>query len=592
MVPARVVVVVLLRELVTIGVCYDSARGLPIIHLNLLGYDEQAHRRGPESRFAHWTLKGIDVAIRRIWNSAHRGAGREYDLWIFSDHGQETTQPYQLEFGHSVQQVVAELVEGCCPAASDEPKQKLERLPTRANWLGIGWLVSMLFGEQDHDVQTRSAMVQTVTSGPVGFVYLLTPEAKHRRKEIARQLVQDAGVPMTVVSEGPQNATVFTPDKTYRLPEDATAVFGTDHPFLPDVTSDLIQLAFHQDAGDIVLVGWRRDRDSSSFVLQNGAHAGPGIDETSAFALLPSDTLLPVSKKAYLRPDDLRLAALRFLGRDSEGHEIRQQPRIRSGRIRLMTYNVHACVGMDGQLSPDRIARVIAQSGADVVCLQELDVFRHRSGNCDQAHAIARHLEMSHQFHPAWRLEEERFGNAILTRYPMRVVETKGLHHHKADRSRRSALWVEIDVDEETSLQVINTHLSIYPAEQRIQMRQLLDEWVQPALLLGPVVLCGDFNARPGSTTCKLSSKVLRNVESFDAHPVRSTLFSPFPISRVDHIFVTEDLQALRTRVIRTRLAEIASDHLPLISDLEWKSAGAAVVGPRRTEANRDAVVS
>ncbi len=178
MIPARVVVVVLMRELVTIGACYDSARGLPIMHVNLLGYDEQAHRRGPSSRFAHWTLKAIDRAIRRIWKSAHRGAGREYDVWVFSDHGQETTQPYQYQNGKRIQQVVAEMVDSWCATLQTPELQKSGRLQTRASWLGAGWLVSLLFGEQDHDMQTRSPNVQTVTSSPVGFVYLLTAAAK------------------------------------------------------------------------------------------------------------------------------------------------------------------------------------------------------------------------------------------------------------------------------------------------------------------------------------------------------------------------------------------------------------------------------
>ena len=76
MVPARVIVVILLRELAIHGAIMDMARGLPIIHLNLLGYDEQAHRRGPDSRFAHWTLKGIDAAIARLWRFAHRATSR------------------------------------------------------------------------------------------------------------------------------------------------------------------------------------------------------------------------------------------------------------------------------------------------------------------------------------------------------------------------------------------------------------------------------------------------------------------------------------------------------------------------------------
>jgi endonuclease/exonuclease/phosphatase family metal-dependent hydrolase len=575
MIPARVMVVVLLRELVTIGTCYDAARGLPIIHVNLLGYDEQAHRRGPGSRFAHWTLQGIDKAIRRIWRAAHLGAGREYDLWVFSDHGQETTRPYQNDHGQSIQQLVAQWVDDQLPnePSGVDPKKSRQRLPSRANWLGIGWLVSMAFGEQDHDIQTRSPNVQTVTSGPLAFVYLLNESAKSRANELARDLVCKYDVPMAAQPLPGKRAKVSTLEGTFYLPDDTLLVFGADHPFLEDVTADLIQLINHQDAGEITLIGWTRPSPSTSFVLQHGAHAGPGPEETRAFALLPNDVPLPAPHRQYLRPDDLRRAALHFLGRSSDGETLRDTAPAAHRGIRLMTYNVHACVGMDGQLSPERIARVIAQSDCDIICLQELDVQRQRSGKTDQAQAIARHLKMNHHFHPAWHIQEERFGNAILTRFPMKVIEAGGLHHHKQDRSRRSALWAEIETPQGLALQVINAHLSIYPQEQLIQAQQLINEWVKPASLRGPVVLCGDFNARPKSRTHRVCVGNMTDVEEADNRRVGSTYFSPYPLMRVDHIFVTEDLKPIQASIISSRLARIASDHLPLVADLKLRSA-------------------
>src|SRR4051812_7214833 len=50
------------------------------------------------------------------------------------------------------------------------------------------------------------------------------------------------------------------------------------------------------------------------------------------------------------------------------------------GRLRIMTYNVHSCRGTDSKLSVERIAAVISDCSADLVCLQELDVGRIRSG--------------------------------------------------------------------------------------------------------------------------------------------------------------------------------------------------------------------
>eukprot|EP01036_Dinobryon_divergens_P054167 gene54167-72393_t len=56
--------------------------------------------------------------------------------------------------------------------------------------------------------------------------------------------------------------------------------------------------------------------------------------------------------------------------------------------MRLVTYNVHRCVGIDRRLDVERIAGVIAELEPDIVCLQELDVGRARTGGVDQARAI------------------------------------------------------------------------------------------------------------------------------------------------------------------------------------------------------------
>src|SRR4029078_12710131 len=88
-----------------------------------------------------------------------------------------------------------------------------------------------------------------------------------------------------------------------------------------------------------------------------------------------------------------------------------------------MTYNVHRCVGADGRADPRRIADVIAACQPDMVALQELDVGRLRTGGIDQAHAIAAPRAMWLAFQPALQVEEELYGDAILTALPMRLMK-------------------------------------------------------------------------------------------------------------------------------------------------------------------------
>ncbi|WNZ54630.1 alkaline phosphatase family protein [Microbulbifer sp. MKSA007] len=127
-IPTRVGITILTRELCTMGVKVDITRGLPIIYINLLGYDEQSHRRGPQSAFAHWVLKGIDSAIAKIWKAAHGSERRHYDVWIFSDHGQEQTVAYEEVNGRSLGDALSEALSNL-PSA---PKIKSTTIPKKS----------------------------------------------------------------------------------------------------------------------------------------------------------------------------------------------------------------------------------------------------------------------------------------------------------------------------------------------------------------------------------------------------------------------------------------------------------------------------
>ena len=87
---------------------------------------------------------------------------------------------------------------------------------------------------------------------------------------------------------------------------------------------------------------------------------------------------VPTESDSLLRPKNLRDAALHMLGRAPFGGRARRALD-EARHPAVMTYNVHSCLGMDGKLSPARIARVIAQCNPDVVALQELDVRRART---------------------------------------------------------------------------------------------------------------------------------------------------------------------------------------------------------------------
>jgi endonuclease/exonuclease/phosphatase family metal-dependent hydrolase len=239
---------------------------------------------------------------------------------------------------------------------------------------------------------------------------------------------------------------------------------------------------------------------------------------------------------------------------------------------RIVTYNVHRCVGNDRRLNVARIADVLARLEPDIVALQELDVGRARTGHVDQAHEIARRLDMACHFHAALTVEEERYGDAILTCFPERLVQVGPLPGY--DRMRalepRGALWVEVEIEGKT-LQVINTHLGLVPREQQIQAAWLAGPaWLEHPHCQGARVLLGDFNATGASVVHRTLTARLEPARNLAPKRTPTSTFpSPLPVLRIDHLFVSPEIKVTGVFAPFDPLTRLASDHLPLVMDFE-----------------------
>lgn len=573
-IPTRVAIAILLRELCVIGGKIDISRGLPIIHISFLGYDEQSHRRGPHSLFAHWTLKGIDDAVARLWHASNHCAWRRYEVWIYSDHGQAAVRPYQHVQGYTLEEAVTAAFEELgAKARKVHPRGPASIQTQRVRVLG-GQKIQRLFSVLDLDGDEADEQHPLVAAlGPLGHVYLPPGLSAEARDSIARELARTHKVALVLSVMAPGMLRARTDTGDFRLPRDRAVLFGSQHPFLDSIGEDLVRLCEHADAGDLVLLGWRDGVTATTFATENGAHGGASPEETHGFALLPQDTPLAARDHGYLRPTDLRVAALQQLERpDHQPRGARRRTAAtRADTLRVMTYNVHSCIGMDGKIDAERIARVIARARPDVVALQELDVGQVRSFGMDQAHLIARYLEMEFHFHPAIHLEEERYGDAILTHLPQRLVKAGMLPGFagKPHQEPRGALWVAIELHGR-EVQVINTHLGLYPRERVAQVEALLgSEWLAHEDCREPVILCGDLNAVPSSPTCRRLGRQLidAQIEARHHRPQR-TFSSRFPSLRIDHIFISPGLEVCGIEVSDSELARIASDHLPLLAEI------------------------
>jgi endonuclease/exonuclease/phosphatase family metal-dependent hydrolase len=564
---------IVVRELMTIWASIDTARGMPIIHLNYLGYDKAAHYRGPHSALAHWSLKGINLSIQRVFDASRRSARRDYTLWVYSDHGQDQVTPYVSLHGQTIQQAVADVVRTVQAARlvsrGDDDQATSD---SNKNASHIGNAAAPTHRPHESMNATESTRPLVVAGGPLGHIYLPPHFSVEDRDEVARMLATEAYVPLVLVADGVSAAKAWDSKKAYRIPQDSAEVLGEDHPFSAEVAHDLAQVCHHPDSGDIVISGWRRGQQPVSFVLEYGAHGGPSPDETHGFALLPPDTPLQNVERDYIRPMDLRWAALHFLDRADIKPEPRRRQRLtQKDALRIVTYNVHSCIGLDNKLSMSRIFRLLKQIDADVVALQELDVRQARSDHVDQAEELARRLEMSCHFHPAMATSFERYGDAILSRLPMSIVKAACLPplDSRPTREPRGAIWVRVDVNG-CEVQILNTHLGLSRKEHSHQVQALLGpDWLGHSDCKDPVVLCGDFNFGPRSMPYRLLQARMRDAQKMSpGHRVRNTWSSRYPLLRIDHVFVSQGIEIVSAKIPSNQLSRVASDHLPLVVDL------------------------
>lgn len=578
MVPSLVAVNALLRELVTAGASIDAERGLPLIHLSYVGYDEVAHRRGPRARFALWSLRDIDHSLERVWRSAHRSRRRDYQVWIFSDHGIEPAVPFRQISGITLPEAVARALERVSPGSREKGgpgRVHTDFFPTSSRLRWLGWTRRpRTTGETEEPGSGRGERVDLVLQGSVAFLYLNDRRDPALPGRLARALVEEEGVPAVLRRTG-GGAVAHTAEGDFRLPEEIDLWLGADHPHRDGTAEDLLSTLDHPDAGDLLLLGWRPFR-SVSFQSERGVHGGPGPGETGGFLVIPPEASSFIPPASPLRPTTLRNMTYRALGPAAFSRRDGASPdggpeRPREG-LRLMTYNVHGCRGMDGKVAPHRIARVIAREDPDIVCLQELDVERVRSGGVDQARAIAERLEVDYHFHAVSELGDGgRFGNAILSRYPLTLLETRPLP--MAPRAKgvlhledRGALLVALEANGRR-IRIVNTHLSILASERRSQARALLaDDFLGDPGWEEPVILAGDLNAAPRSWTVRELETRLRNAVPPEDRRLR-TWTGRTPLRRIDHVLVSPDIEVRHVYVPRTELSRVASDHLPLVVD-------------------------
>lgn len=233
-----------------------------------------------------------------------------------------------------------------------------------------------------------------------------------------------------------------------------------------------------------------------------------------------------------------------------------------------MTYNIHHGEGLDGKVDLNRIARLVQEEGADIVALQEVDKGTTRTGRRDFPAELARLTGMACVFSNNYAFQGGEYGNAILTRFPVR--RTANLHYRMLQPAeQRGLLQVVLEVHGRELL-FMNTHLDYRPADaERLSNAQE----VELLLKTNPhqaVVLCGDFNDVPGSPTHAAFAKIFSDSWELVGKGDGFTIPAEKPNKRIDYIWVLKsgELEPISIRVPTSQ----ASDHLPVVGDFRFKN--------------------
>jgi endonuclease/exonuclease/phosphatase family metal-dependent hydrolase len=227
--------------------------------------------------------------------------------------------------------------------------------------------------------------------------------------------------------------------------------------------------------------------------------------------------------------------------------------------IRVATYNVHACIGSDGRHDPDRVASVISELDADIVALQEFTYPAEVALETRTPVVLTTLDGYECALGPTRASKTTCFGNALLLRHP--IVEVHRIDLSMERREPRGALAATLNVGG-IELHVLAAHLGLKVNERRFQVRQILDylESVKNEQL----VVLGDFNDFfPGRSVVHVLDEMLGRPPRVPSFPVSR------PFLSLDRIWVRPLAALRRIFVHATSAARVASDHLPVVGEIE-----------------------
>lgn len=236
-----------------------------------------------------------------------------------------------------------------------------------------------------------------------------------------------------------------------------------------------------------------------------------------------------------------------------------------------MTFNIHHGKGTDKKVDLIRIAKIISESNADVIGVNEVDMnFSRRSGYADQIRHIAASLNFDYVYSPSIERRckktgaVQQFGNGLLSRHPIRSDNHYLFHTKNGLFEGRSLLEATIEANHHW-VNFYVTHLSLNMYLHKKQTEFILKKAKESR---HPSIILGDWNMSPNSKRWKQMASEYTDVWKAAGKSMGYTYPSASPRKRLDYIFVGKQLQVIDAAVVWS-MPE-ASDHLPVVTTLSF----------------------
>jgi len=236
---------------------------------------------------------------------------------------------------------------------------------------------------------------------------------------------------------------------------------------------------------------------------------------------------------------------------------------LKAQTVKILTYNIHHAnpPSQPNKIDIEAIAKVINESAAEIVGIQEVDINVSRSEMVNQAEKLAELTGMDYFFSKGIDLEKGFYGTLILSKYKIVGKRRYDLPMPVKSENRSLAI-IDVELPNGKTISLANTHLDL-KEENKIAQAEFINELGE--LYSKPLILVGDLNSKPESKPIQILEKYfVRNTKS--NQPTSPNVNTK---NEIDYIMVLNN-QKFNWKIYKVIKEEYASDHLPLYAEIDF----------------------